>query len=100
MATGRFVKGQKKPNQGKRGPAKATLLAREAIAQLVDNNAHRLEGWLDAIAADQKQGPVVAYRCLMDVLEYHIPKLARTELTGKDGADLTINLGDKFKKVT
>ena len=30
--SGRFVKGEKKPNQGKRGPAKTTLLAKEAIA--------------------------------------------------------------------
>jgi hypothetical protein len=83
-----FKKGEKKPNQGKRGPGKATLKAREAIAKLVDGNTHRLEGWLDEIAADEKQGPAVAFKLLMDVMEYHVPKLARHELTGKDGAPM------------
>jgi hypothetical protein len=80
-----FKKGEKKPNQGKRGPGKATLKAREAIAQLVDGNTHRLEGWLDAIAADEKQGPAVAFKLMMDVMEYHVPKLARHEHTGEGG---------------
>lgn len=82
---GSFVKGEKRPGQGKRGPSKATANARDAIAMLVDGNTHRLEGWLDQIAAES---PEKAWRCMMDVIEYHIPKLARTELTGKDGTDL------------
>lgn len=80
-----FKKGEIKPNQGKRGPSKTTLQAREAIAKLADGNADRLQGWLDEIAADEKQGPAVAFKLFMDVLEYHVPKLARTEHTGKDG---------------
>jgi len=80
-----FKKGEKKPNQGKRGPGKVTLQAREAIAKLADGNVDRLQGWLDDIAADDKQGPAVAFKLFMDVLEYHVPKLARTEHTGKDG---------------
>ena len=76
---GTFVKGEKRPNQGKRGPSKVTLQAREAIAKLVDGNAHRLEAWLDEIAAES---PEKAWRCMMDVIEYHIPKLARTEHVG------------------
>lgn len=67
-------------------PNKATQTAREAIAAFVDKNAPRLEGWLDEIA--EKQGPQAAYRCVLDLLEYHVPKLARTELTGKDGTEL------------
>ena len=77
-----FIKGQKTEGQGKHGPKKATLKAREAIAMLVDGNAHRLGGWLDQIAADEKLGPMAAWRCMMDVIEYHIPKLARTEHVG------------------
>lgn len=85
---GSFIKGQKKPNQGKRGPGKATLAAREAIAAFVDGNADRLQGWLDEIAASE--GPKVAFQCFTDLIEYHVPKLARTELTGKDGAAIVI----------
>jgi hypothetical protein len=33
---------------------------------------------------------MAAWRCLSDVIEYHIPKLARTELTGKDGESIRI----------
>ena len=62
---------------------KTTALAKEAIARFVDGNADRLQGWLDEIAADQ--GPAAAFKCFSDLLEYHVPKLARTEVTGVDG---------------
>lgn len=70
-------------------PNKATANAREAIARLVDNYAPKLEGWLDEIAAES---PEKAYRCFMDVVEYHIPKLARTESTisGPDGGPIQV----------
>jgi hypothetical protein len=86
-----FKKGEKKPNQGKRGPGKATLQAREAIAKLADGNADRLQGWLDQIAADERHGPAVAFKLFMDVLEYHVPKLARHEHTGKDGGPMVVS---------
>lgn len=73
-------------------PNKATQNAREAIARFVDGNAHQLEGWLQQIARNPKQGPKAAFDAFMAVVEYHVPKLARTELTGKDGSDLTIEL--------
>lgn len=46
---------------------------------LVDNNAERMQGWLDEIAATD--GPMAAWRCMSDVIEYHIPKLARIDHT-------------------
>lgn len=58
---------------------KSTAMAREAIAAFVDGNADRLTGWLDQIAEDN---PKAAFDCFMSVVEYHIPKLARTELSG------------------
>ena len=77
----------KPPNAGmgrpKGVPNKATANAREAIARFVDGNAERLQGWLDEIAATD--GPKAAWQCFMDTLEFHVPKLARTEVTGKDG---------------
>ncbi len=81
--------------RGKGTPNKATVNAREAIARLVDGNAHRLNKWLDQIAAEN---PLDAFRCFMDICEYHIPKLARTEITGKDGEKLQINVVAGFGK--
>lgn len=69
-------------------PNKATANAREAIARFVDNNADRMQGWLDEIA--EQQGPMAAWRCLADVLEYHVPKLARTEHVGDGGGPVRI----------
>jgi hypothetical protein len=83
-------KGFRPPNAGKgrqRGSKnKATANAREAIARFVDGNVPRLQAWLDAI--EQKEGPRAAWTCLMDLIEYHVPKLARTELTGQDGGPI------------
>jgi hypothetical protein len=83
----RFENGHKIGSGRPKGaPNKATSAAREAIARFVDGNVERLQGWLDQIA--QESGPKAAWDCVMDVLEYHVPKLQRTELTGADGEEL------------
>ncbi|MGL5736242.1 MAG: hypothetical protein ACRCYS_15365, partial [Beijerinckiaceae bacterium] len=84
--------GQGKPGPGRpKGlPNKTTALAREAIAAFVDGNAPRLQGWLDDIAADEKHGPKVAFECVMSLLEYHVPKLARTEHVGDGGGPVQV----------
>jgi hypothetical protein len=79
--TGKFGKGN--PGRPRGIPNKATRNAREAIARFVDGNADRLQEWLDRIAEDE--GPKAAYNCFVDLLEFHVPKLARNELTGEDG---------------
>lgn len=86
-----FPKGELNPSAGrpKGSPNVATANARSAIAKFVDRNAHRLEGWLDRIAEDN---PLAAYNAYMSVVEYHIPKLARTEITGKDGEKFNITI--------
>jgi len=83
--SGQFKKGDKRPGAGRpKGlQNKTTVAAREAIARFVDGNADRLQGWLDEIA--REQGPAAAFKCFSDLLEYHVPKLARTEVTGADG---------------
>lgn len=83
-------KGTPGPGRAKGIPNKATTLAREAIARLVDGNAHKLQEWLEAVAEDEKHGPVVAFKLLTDVMEYHLPKLARTEHTGDGGGPVVI----------
>jgi len=82
------------PNGRPKGaPNKATGQAREAIAAFVDGNVDRLNGWLDTIANGEpdpedpkkwlnRPDPKAAFDCLMGVVEYHIPKLARTEHAG------------------
>jgi hypothetical protein len=70
-------------------PNKSTALAREAIAKFVDGNSHKLQEWLDDIASNEKLGPKVAFDCFMQVAEYHVPKLARTEQVGDVTAPIT-----------
>ncbi len=69
---------------------KTTAKAREAIAALVEGNIGRMEAWLDAIA--DTDGPRAAWDCMCDVIEYHIPKLARTEHTGPDGEKIVTEI--------
>lgn len=78
----------------KGSPNKATVAAREAIARFVDGNADRLQGWLDRIAEDD---PKAAYQCFMDVVEYHVPKLARTEVVGDAENPLKHSVEISFK---
>lgn len=66
---------------------RATREAREAIAMFVEGNVERLQEWLDKIAKDN---PMAAFDRFMAVVEYHIPKLARSELTGVNGGDIKI----------
>jgi hypothetical protein len=90
-----FEKGRQKTGGKKKGAVnRATQNAREAIAAFVDGNAHRLEGWLDRIASDD---PAEAFRCFQSVVEYHIPKLARSEHTGMNGGPIqhTVTASDE-----
>lgn len=82
---GQFKKGEKRPGAGRpKGlPNKTTAVAREAIARFVDGNSERLQEWLDQIAA--QDGPAAAFKCFSDLIEYHVPKLSRAEVSGPDG---------------
>lgn len=85
--------------------------ARSAIAAFVDGNAHRLQHWLDVVAAgvprlspsgeQMRDGdgnplwvvppnPEKAFNLFQSVVEYHVPKLARTEMTGANGGAITV----------
>ncbi len=79
MAKGRKTGGG--PRTGK--PNKSTANAREAIAAFVEAQTPRLQQLLERIEAEE--GPLAAFRCVQDLLEYHVPKLQRTEVTGADG---------------
>ena len=81
-------KGQPKLGGRAKGtPNKTTSDVRAAIALIAQSNVESFQVWLQEIDDPYK-------RCslFLDLCEYHIPKLARTELTGKDGADLTVQI--------
>ena len=90
MSETKVVKDRKKAGGRTIGtPNKATAQAREAIAAFVDGNAYRLTEWLDEVAngdpdRDIKPNPAKAFELFQSVVEYHVPKLARTEVTGAD----------------
>jgi hypothetical protein len=69
-------------------PNKATANARAAIGRFVDRNMDRLDSLLDQI--EQDQGPQAAWKCIMDLVEYHVPKLARTEHVGDGGGPVRV----------
>ena len=88
-----------KPPPGKGRPPgainHATRTAREAIARFVDGNAGRLEEWLNEVASGDpengiKPNPAKAFELFQSVVEYHVPKLNRTEVTGKDGGPVQV----------
>lgn len=81
-----MAKGAKTGGGSRKGkPNKSTAAAREAIASFVDGNADKLQGWLEKVA---KKDPEKAFNLFMGVVEYHVPKLARTEVTGADGESI------------
>lgn len=85
-----MARGKKTGGRKPGSPNKATANAREAIARFIDGNSERLQDWLDKIEADQ--GAKAAWDCFIDLAEFHVPKLARTELTGEGGGPVAISV--------
>ena len=97
---------KKGPGRPLGSPNKATSDARQAIAQFVDGNAHRLAEWLDQVAAGVKvqdpetgeekyiipPNPAKAFDMFQSVVEYHVPKLARTEVVGDPNNPLEVEV--------
>lgn len=73
----------------KGSPNKVTADARAAIAMFVESNAGRMQAWLDQVAKDS---PYRAFTMVRDIIEYHVPKMVRTELTGANGKGITLIL--------
>jgi len=74
----------------KGAPNKSTAIVREAIARMAEDNAENFNKWLTDVAASS---PEKACDIYLKAIEYHIPKLARTEVTGKDEGPLQIGIG-------
>ena len=71
------------PGRPKGSANKSTTVVREAIANLLERNAPNMDRWLNEVA---DKDPHKALDIIQKLSEYHIPKLARTEVTGLDGA--------------
>jgi hypothetical protein len=87
-------------------PNKSTKTAREAFALLVEGNVPKMQEWLEKVAegipmTDKEGNPiekdgVIVYRVqpspkdaidlVQKIAEYHVPKLARTEVVGDEKA--------------
>lgn len=113
-------KGHKRYGGRKKGtPNKATTDVREAIASLLQLNVDNFSVWLSQVANGIRQPPPSsddgeeteseakwllrpdpgkALDIAMGMAEYHIPKLARTEITGKDGGPLQVNIIDPTRR--
>lgn len=78
-------------------PNKSTAIVREAIAALLERNAPNMDRWLNQVA---EEDPYKALDLMNKLSEYHIPKLARTEVTGRDGQaqEMIVRWGGKEKK--
>lgn len=94
------------PNAGKgrkKGvPNKATKTAREAIARIADGHAEDFIGWVKAVADgddNRPANPEGAAKLYLAAIEYHVPKLARTELTGKDGGPVVVTASAKDERL-
>lgn len=80
---GNMGKGRKK-----NVPNKVTKLAREVIQEVIDGSASRVQEWLDKVAEKSPKDALAAYTAL---LEFGVPKLQRTELTGKNGGPVVVS---------
>ena len=100
------IMGERYGGRAKGTPNKATADARQAIAQFVDGNAHRLAEWLDSVAQGVKTvdpdtgeekyivppNPAKAFDMFQSVVEYHVPKLARMEVAGDAENPLQVDM--------
>ena len=85
------------PGRPKGIPNKSTAMVREAIATLLERNSEKMDEWLQLVAyGDESLGikpqPDKALDIMQKMAEYHIPKLARTEVTGAENGPITIKV--------
>jgi hypothetical protein len=83
------------PGRPKGLPNKATQAVREAIARMAEENAENFNLWLSQVAATS---PEKACDIYLKAIEYHIPKLARTEHTGAENGPIQIAVGWQSSK--
>ncbi len=89
-----FKEGHKKVGGRSKGQTnKTTAEIRDAYQKLVEDNLTNMTKWLGEVAMEN---PERAMDLMLKLSEYMIPKLARQEVTGADGADLFKNIKFEF----
>lgn len=87
MAKGGAKPGERRGGRKKGTPNRTTADARTAFAMLVQDSLPELRGWLTRTGKDD---PARALEIVIKLAEYHIPKLARTEVTGRGGGPVKL----------
>jgi hypothetical protein len=83
-----FAKGHKKLGGKKKGtPNKATSDIKVAYKNLIENNLDNISLWLEEVA---NKNPDRALSILIDLSEFVLPKLARTE--NKHEGEIDVNI--------
>ena len=95
MANDTTFKKGKKPGPG-RPPGtlnKATVEFRQTVQKVLEENASNVGKWLSMVAegdGENKPDPGKALDLMAKLAEFAAPKLARTEVTGRDGGPVVI----------
>lgn len=82
-------KGTKFGGRKKGTPNAITQDVRAAIAIFAERNVGKLEDWLNRVA---NKDPGKAADIFLRAIEYHVPKLGRTEIANARGETLQVNL--------
>ena len=78
MTINKQSKNNKGPGRPKGSPNKATADVRAAMAAFASANVESMGEWLNAIDSPEKKLDL-----FLRAIEYHIPKLARQDITGE-----------------
>jgi hypothetical protein len=82
-----MARGRKTGGRVKGKPNKLTADVRTSMALFAEATMPLFEQWVTRVAA---KDPGKAADLYLKAIEYHIPKLARTEVTGSGGAPLSV----------
>lgn len=82
-----MAKGLKTGGRKQGSPNKVTTEFRAVITSLLEANAENYSVWLAEVS---KEDPAKALELVAKLAEYAAPKLARTELTGRDGGAIEV----------